>query len=514
MASIVSAVLGDLISRSISFAVDRCCDRRREGILPDKLQRLRRVLLRIQTTVEEAERRRVTNQAMLRQLQLMREGMYRGYYLLNAIARHADMARDREVSHHHRRHPSFALSEFGPAKRLCTLPASSRAATATGPGAEAAELQQVLVYLERMASDMKELVLLLSCYPPLPREAYIVSSHQWLEHRMFGREAELERIVSFLLQPEPPGTEDLGVLPMVGRASIGKSTLVEHVCYDERVRSHFSMIVFFSKGNAMDENLHLMPLGYSGVMRHRNNDLASTGRSLVVIELLGDVDESTWRRTLSTLKGERVGMAPVGKIVVTSRSEKIAGFGTRKALELEPLPQEAYWYFFKTMALGSADAEEQPELASVCMEIAELMNRSFLFANVIAGMLRGNLRAPFWHKVLKRIKDHTSMHLRLFGEHPVDLMEKDRPIYLWSVPKTDSTVIAYSCYQECSAQQQDLPRITAQDLHVGSGATPQGKFEILSWRSRIPPYYSYVLRCRVPRNKHTRQRRIPMRISG
>ncbi|KAJ1285166.1 hypothetical protein BS78_03G259300 [Paspalum vaginatum] len=519
MASIISAVLGDLISRSISFAVDKCYyHRRREGTLPDNLQRLRRVLLRIQATVEEAERRRVTNQAMLRQLQVMREGMYRGYYLLNAV----DKAQDREVSRHG--HSSFALSEFNPAKRLCILSATTTAKTTTvvasyaGREAER-KLREVLVDLERMAGDMKELVLFLSGYPPLLREP--CSTYQWVENRMFGREAEQERIVSFLLEPPGPpgpGTQDLGVLPVFGRARVGKSTLVEHVCCDERVRSHFSTVVFFSKMiNAMDENLQLAPLGYSGAMRHRN-DLASTGSSLVVIELHGDVDEGTWRRTLSTLiKGEHT--APVSKIVVTGRSEKIAGFGTVKALELKPLPREAFWYFFKMVALGNTDAVEQPELTSVSMEMAEQMEGSFTYANVIGGLLRGNLGAPFWHRVLKRIKDHTSMHLLLFGDHPVGLMSKDRPVYLWRLPRTGgSTIVAYSCYQELSsAPQHDLPKITAQDVHAGS-ATPRGNVEILLWRSHIPPYYSYVLRCGVrtpsspalvspPRKKQTRQRR-------
>ena len=88
METIASAILGDLISRSVSFALDRCCNRwRKAGSIEDAPQQLRRVLLRLQAVVEEADRRRVTNQAMLRQLQLMREGVYRGYYLLSAIKR-------------------------------------------------------------------------------------------------------------------------------------------------------------------------------------------------------------------------------------------------------------------------------------------------------------------------------------------------------------------------------------------------------------------------------------------
>jgi translation initiation factor RLI1 len=52
--------------------------------------------------------------------------------------------------------------------------------------------------------------------------------------------------MEFLLQMEehPGSAATLGVLSIVGPAHIGKSTHVEHVCCDERVRDHFSLILF------------------------------------------------------------------------------------------------------------------------------------------------------------------------------------------------------------------------------------------------------------------------------
>ncbi|XP_066311337.1 uncharacterized protein [Miscanthus floridulus] len=166
METLVSAVLADLVGRAISFTVDRCCHWRSKGSIEDTAQRLHRVLLRVQTVVAEADRRCVTNQAMLRRLQLMREGVYRGYYLLSAFKRQGvvqDKAQDHELSRHG--HSSFALSQFNPAKRLCTFSARTTTRTRTNTASEdtrreaEAELQEVLtVVLERMASDMKELV--------------------------------------------------------------------------------------------------------------------------------------------------------------------------------------------------------------------------------------------------------------------------------------------------------------------------------------------------------------------
>ena len=83
---------------------------------------------------------------------------------------------------------------------------------------------------------------------------------------MFGREAETERIIDFLLQREPPGEHNLGVLPVVGQGKVGKSTIVEHVCSDVRVRDHFSQIVLFC-GNKSIEG-ELCTLSEGGIVKH------------------------------------------------------------------------------------------------------------------------------------------------------------------------------------------------------------------------------------------------------
>jgi hypothetical protein len=98
MDAIVSAALGDIINRSISFFVDKYRSLPTGGA-EESLQHLRCVLLRAQTTVGEAERH-VTNQAMLRQLDALRHDMYRGYYALDVFAcrGHDDAGAKHQVS--------------------------------------------------------------------------------------------------------------------------------------------------------------------------------------------------------------------------------------------------------------------------------------------------------------------------------------------------------------------------------------------------------------------------------
>jgi polynucleotide 5'-kinase involved in rRNA processing len=58
---------------------------------------------------------------------------------------------------------------------------------------------------------------------------------------------EMDRIINFLMLVEPTSTKHVGVLPIVGQAEVGKSTLVAHVCNDERVRSNFTQIVLITQ---------------------------------------------------------------------------------------------------------------------------------------------------------------------------------------------------------------------------------------------------------------------------
>jgi hypothetical protein len=63
--------------RSVSFVVDKC--NRQQKDADENLVRLHGVLLRIQAIVEESGGWHITNQAMLQQLQMLREAMYKAF---------------------------------------------------------------------------------------------------------------------------------------------------------------------------------------------------------------------------------------------------------------------------------------------------------------------------------------------------------------------------------------------------------------------------------------------------
>ncbi|XP_062180485.1 disease resistance protein RGA2-like [Phragmites australis] len=487
MDAFVSAVLGDLASRTLSFIIDRLyC---RQVVVEEDLECLRSLLLRIQTIVKEAEGRHITNQAMLQQLQMLREWMYEGNYLLDTFKYQMLQPEgvNDEVSDN-----SFALSKLSRRKQLYL---STTTINMPFDLEEIKKVEQMLGSLKSIIGDMKEFVTFLKGYPPLCREPY--SKHLVLDKCMFGRQSEMERIVNFLLQEEPLGVESLGVLPIIGPARVGKSTLVEYVCYDERVRNYFSSIVSFNGSDI--ESRNLADIRDSGVLKHSSGASATHERLLIIIEFLEDavLDEERWRGLCSS----RNFMPPGSKIIITSRSERFINLGTVQPLVLKQLPREAFWYFFKVIAFGSTNPEEHPllavsnvilTLASIGMEIAVELNGSFTGANIAGALLRANFCIKFWRRMLKYHRDCTERHLILFGEHPHTLLQKNQHIYLWGIPPASQLFIVRD--YKTHPSNKDFPKVMLLDVQTGS-AKPHGKFEVLAWRSHIPPYHDYVMSC-------------------
>ncbi|KAM0894521.1 hypothetical protein ACQ4PT_024471 [Festuca glaucescens] len=489
MESLIQAVLGDIVGRAISTMVQKCSE---QTTAEEDLQRLHQLLLKISVVVQEAEGRCVTNRGMIRQLSMMIKQMYRGYYLLDSFKCTQKKIDDDEVSR-----SSFAQSKFNQAKRFRLISSKTHIESMVNGRDGNRELKQVILVLENMIADMKELAILLMSYPRMCRQPY--GAYLYLDKYMFGRQMEREQAISFLLQAERNG--NLGVLPIVGPAFVGKTTLVEHVCDDERVRNHFSLILLYSGNDLKDET----PTSFKDHCVIKHQSIASgEERSLVIIELLGDVDQVVWKRLLNSY--ERC-MTSGSKIIITSPSEKMVKFGTTEAIKLNCLSKEAYWYFFKMLVFGSTDPQEHPKLTSIAMEIALQMSGSFLFAYVMASLLRENPSARFWSRVLSHIREHMQRNVLLLGEYPED--PKSR--YVWSIAETQGgfkdskLLLLHHSYQKGPSAHGEVPGMDLLSLtdllFCTRSVIPQGKFEVLCWRSLIPPYYSYVCSCEFVHHK-------------
>lgn len=157
--------------------------------------------------------------------------------------------------------------------------------------------------MEAALSDMKELVVLLGGCPRVTKQPY--SAYLFMERCMFGRHMEREHLICFLLQPAPDS--ELDVLPIIGPHEVGKRTLVEHVCLDERVRERFAKI-----HRLCSDDLDAL----QGLMN------AAAQRSLIIMDFAGgDKDEESWRGFRSSFL-RRVHRD--SKIIIISRNDGAA----------------------------------------------------------------------------------------------------------------------------------------------------------------------------------------------
>ncbi|CAL4964392.1 unnamed protein product [Urochloa decumbens] len=307
MEALLSAVASDLVGRLVSFLISKFQE---PGSADSGVVRLQRALLRARVVIEEAEARQVTNRAMLQQLSQLRGELCWGTYVLDAFTGQAILPRR-----------------------------GSHATARRGTG----RLPVLVDTLEAALSDMEEVVVVLGACPRVARQPYSV--YLYMERCMFGRQMEKEQIVSFLLQP----AHDLEVLPVIGPHDVGKRTLVEHACLDERVRDHFAKIHYLNRDDL------LLPSH-----EHHQGLINTAERTLFVIDLAGgDADEEEqWRRLRSSV---RRGAHGESRMIIISRTEAHSGLGTVPPLRLRALRREELWYFFKAMAFGGANPEERPD---------------------------------------------------------------------------------------------------------------------------------------------------------
>ncbi|TKW30083.1 hypothetical protein SEVIR_2G010800v4 [Setaria viridis] len=483
METIISVVMGELVTKSISFLIDRYLKPAASSKGKNR-ERLQWMLMRVRVTVEEAEVRRITNEAMLQQLKMLKEVMYQGFYMLDTFilqAQEEEKGSDHGASH------SLSLSKFSPAKRV-RFSCRSKSDIKT--------IEDMLECVEMAIASMSEFVIFLRNYPPMFRQPY--SAYLFIENCMFGLQEEMERVINFLLHEEPPVDGKIGVLPIVGPGKVGKTTLVEHVCRDERVHNHFFRIILLNDYDFREERQ--CSLRDQGRIKYQNDD-SNEEIFLVIVELVGTVDESAWRRLHSAYQSS---VSTRSKIIVTSRSKDIINFGTMQALSLNFLSQEAYRYSFKALLFGSADPEEQPKLASIAVTILdEYFDQGiytpfagpFINLNNLAKLLKAIPGAHNLQKVLECISENRRQNELLSRRSLSDFGMENDCIFLRRVTETIQYCVVHNQYR-IGLDGEEAPNITMTDI-ASMKFPPRGKFEVLLWKSHLPPYHKHIHSCEI-----------------
>jgi hypothetical protein len=476
MEVVLSAAAGDLVSRFFSFLMSKYSDVTCSEV-EKSVERLQQLLLRAHMVVEEADRRYITNSGMLLQLKMLSRAMYHGY---NALDTFQCKQLIKEGSKEVTTSDSFASYLATPLKRF-----RADGCTSNHQVDNSCDLQNALLKLETVVSNMTEFVILLSgCETMMFRRPY--DSYIYLDSFMFGRQTEKQQVINFLLQHNPLGSPS--VLPIIGGAVVGKKSLVEHVWNDEKVRSNYSSLLHINGDN----------------FRRIDNE-STSGKTMVVVTFASHVDDEKWKsfyQAVTCISAEI-------KIIIVSRMESLTKYGTVEPIHLSSLQDEEYNYLFKTLAFGSARADENPKLTLLAGEFIKLLGGSFIGAYLFAFILRTDLSLRFWLIMLNLLKNGIKKNSSLHGDvypirqcYPIDLTD--------FIASPTASLHTMPPRTEAEVSQRKLPKLRINDILVNPSLRPTGDFDLVTWESRIPPYTEfcrYVPSCAQQQLKTTLRRK-------
>uniref|UniRef100_A0A453T237 Disease resistance N-terminal domain-containing protein n=1 Tax=Aegilops tauschii subsp. strangulata TaxID=200361 RepID=A0A453T237_AEGTS len=433
MEASIAAVTGELVSRFISFLMNKyhSLSHAQSEKVVDRLQHL---LMRVSIVVEEADGRYITNSGMILQLKMLSDAMYRGHRTLDTL-RYQTLQDSADSS-------SSSLHLSIPSKR-------SRTKTENDDKAMRLESEGALESLEIAVANMVEFVMLLGGCERMSRRPY--DTYLYTNNFMFSRHAEKQKLLRFLLEHnDSRGDHAPAVLPIIGGGGVGKKALVAHVCGDEQVRSRFSSILHLNGDNLL------------AILDHGRTMF---GMMLVVIEFASDVVDNDW-----------------GKL------KRLARFGSVQPIFLSVLSYDELRYLFKTLAFGSVDPAEHPQLVQIADEFTRELHSvrgSLVEINVFTDALRRNHHAQFWRCILDKGMKMVKRNLSSYGLHPNKLIEQGRPVDITDLALHPLSLLPYTLKEES-------PSVTLGDLLADPSVRPEGDFTLIAWKSRIPPHRSYL----------------------
>ncbi|XP_048565996.1 disease resistance protein RGA2-like [Triticum urartu] len=237
------------------------------------------------------------------------------------------------------------------------------------------------------------------------KETFAASSNEGMKTGMVGRDIEKDKIISLLLTSE--ANEDISIIPIIGLAGLGKSTLAESVLADKSINV-FDVQVWVHVSDQFD----LHKIG-SAIMKSINGSInldnctlqflhdnlkkeLATTRYLIVLDDLweedGDKLEELKRMLQYGCKGSR--------IVVTTRNQSVVkalstGFLAKEGkfctvpesdqISLGVLLPDDCWELMKQRALGPSD--DQSGLQEIGRQIAMKCGGIPLVANALGQVM-------------------------------------------------------------------------------------------------------------------------------
>ena len=362
----------------------------------EELTRLRDSLEMIQDVLGDAERRQVNDQSVRRWLQRLKDVAYDADDVLDEFA-YEILRRKVEIQNHMKRKVCFFFSLSNPiafrmkmARKVKTINESLKKINdeANGFGLTRADLVNV----------NREMI------PNRETDSSIDHSE------VVGREDHVSKIVDLLLSAS---NQLLSVIPIVGMAGLGKTTLAKLVYNHEQVKRHFDATIWVCVSNNFDDKRILREIlesltHESSTLENKNaileclQEQLQSKRYLLILDDVWNENPQEWNTFKSCLL--KICSNPGNNIIVTTRSDRVAKImETLSRCNLEKLSKDECWSIIKKIVSANERIPLTPDLDAVGRKIAKKCGGVPLVARVLGGtMLHKRGKVNGWQfKIMK-----------------------------------------------------------------------------------------------------------------